>query len=194
MNHGQLNDITGYILAGGKSSRLGLDKRTLMIGQTTLLERVCELIKATLGNDPILVGDNLSEVARLDYRVINDKVPDRGPMGGLVAVLEDCATSWALVLAVDLPNLTLRELMKLATASRDGLDLLTLTKSVMPEPLVALYNTSTLPFWQKSLRTGNLSISAGISKLNWEGILLPSYSVALQNINTLHDLHAANAV
>ena len=184
----QYYDITGYVIAGGRSERLGQDKRRLKIGGITLLQRACDLLKDLLGQEPFVVGDNLDEFGIDKTRIIPDAAPDCGPLGGLVAALEECTSGWCLVLAVDLPLMQLDDLHRLIDTRAEKYDLLTLCRSDLPEPLAAIYHKRTLPFWRERLRGGEFSLIDGIRQLKWKAVTLPQDSKSLVNVNDPDDL------
>jgi len=188
VNNKDHNEVTGYILAGGKSKRMGIDKRWIRIDQKTLIERTFNLLNSTLGRPPFVVCNDTENIFPSSWQIIGDKTPGKGPLGGLVALLEQCKSEWALVLPVDLPRLTSREINLLMNSPRDGYEVITLSDSGNPEPLVALYNKSTLEFWAQRLNDGNLSLHRGIKKLKWKPVLIPIGSQALTNLNTQEDL------
>ena len=87
--------VNGFILAGGKSSRMGRDKalldwhgRALVSHMTHILETVTDEVQV-VGRDPL-----------------PDRVPGRGPLSGIATALEVSSTDANLILAVDLPFLT----------------------------------------------------------------------------------------
>lgn len=177
--------ITGYLLAGGRSRRLGCDKRLIRLGGVTLLERVASLLKATLGSPPILVGDNLAGVAPEGCVVLPDARPDSGPLGGLVAALDHCPTPWALVVAADMPHLSVDDLRRLIQAPREGLDGVSLKCGARVEPLAAIYASEVRSFWRRRLEAGDLSLKEGINLLRWGEVRLPRGSRALVNVNRM---------
>lgn len=181
-------DITGCILAGGESRRLGRDKRILSIGGQTLLARTQGLLRNLLGEEPFVVGDNLVDLGIDPDRIILDARPDCGPLGGLVASLEKSPTEWILALAVDMPFLENADLQKMLQIARQDCDVLTLSTDGRPEPLVALYKKTTLPFWVERLNKGSLSLSEGIQQLKWQSVLVERNSKALLNINDSRDV------
>jgi molybdopterin-guanine dinucleotide biosynthesis protein A len=181
-------DITGYILAGGESRRLGHDKRILSVGGQTLLARTQGLLRNLLDEEPFVVGDNLAGLGIDPAHIIQDARPDCGPLGGLVASLKKSPTEWILALAVDMPFLKNDDLQRMLQAARHDYDVLTLSMDGRPEPLAALYRKTTLPFWLERLNQGSLSLSEGIQRLKWQCILVERDSKALLNINALEDV------
>lgn len=181
-------DICGYVLAGGSSRRLGMDKRRVTVNGVTLLDRTRRLLKKFTGRDPFVLGDNLSGFGLDHQLIVRDAKPGCGPMGGLVAALRHCSTSWCLLLAVDLPRLTTDDLSLLASRRADDLDVVTLSKTGHPEPLIALYNTRRTEFWQRCLDGGMLSVIDIIRTLRWKPIVLGGNTAALDGVNTPDDL------
>jgi molybdopterin-guanine dinucleotide biosynthesis protein A len=100
MSNATENSITGFVLAGGESTRMGPDKAFLQLGRETLLARAVRLT-GTVCAEVRIVGS----AARFAGHgaVVEDIFPKRGPLGGIHAALNTSATDLNLVLAVDLP-------------------------------------------------------------------------------------------
>jgi molybdopterin-guanine dinucleotide biosynthesis protein A len=104
--------IRPYILAGGKSSRMGTDKAMLELERKTLLARAVEMLRSvpTLGGQQIQVTI-LGEREALEGadRAIVDRYPSCGPLGGIEAALNDLRqgdkAEWAFFIPVDMPLL-----------------------------------------------------------------------------------------
>ena len=99
-------DFTGYILAGGKSSRMGRDKAFLKIGDKTFLENAVEILKPNCEQVKIVLNKSQNHfIEKLpdDISHIFDIYENRGAVGGIHAALQDCQTEFAVILAVDLP-------------------------------------------------------------------------------------------
>ena len=99
-----MTDTAGYILVGGKSSRLGRDKALVEVGGTPLALRVTNALRSVV-DDVTLVGSP-EKYSHLGLRVIPDHVTGFGPLAGILAALEDTSRPWNLVAACDMPNLT----------------------------------------------------------------------------------------
>ena len=79
------HDVTGFILAGGRSSRMGRDKSLLPLGSGTLIDVVSARLQSVLGR-VVVIGhpDNAPQLAqRLAQRVLTDVVPHEGPLMGI---------------------------------------------------------------------------------------------------------------
>src|SRR5690348_14599122 len=87
--------MSGFVLAGGRSRRMGRDKALLEWRGGTLLQHMTGLL-ATVCNPVLVVGRD----------ELPDLVPGLGPVGGIVTALKHTVTRFNLVVAVDLPFLT----------------------------------------------------------------------------------------
>ena len=91
-------DVTAFILAGGKSSRMGTDKAFLDFDGRTLLERTLELARSITGDVRIVGGrEKFARFASL----VEDIFPGQGPLGGIHAGLRASTSDLNLMLAVD---------------------------------------------------------------------------------------------
>src|SRR6516165_5082771 len=108
----------GFVLVGGRSSRMGRDKALLPAGSRTLAEQIAHSVRQAAGN-VTLIGDP-EKYASLGLPVISDAVKRRGPMGGIYTALLHSKEDWNLVVACDMPGLTpdfLRALIQAAGRS-----------------------------------------------------------------------------
>src|SRR5260370_14898579 len=90
--------VTAFVLAGGKSTRMGADKAFLRVHDTTLLERAVGI--ATLAADAVYI---CGPREKFGTEAIEDIFPAFGPLGGIHAALKSSQSELNLVLAVDLP-------------------------------------------------------------------------------------------
>ncbi len=119
--------ISGYVLAGGESSRMQpangarVDKALIGFNGETLLERALRKVQVVCGNAAILGGPKeRCELLRGYGRTVADRITRSGPMGGVLASLEDASEEWVLVVPVDLPLLPVSALEELIEAATDN--------------------------------------------------------------------------
>lgn len=103
-----MRPLSGIVLAGGRSSRMGRDKAALMLDGATLLDRATALLRAAGAGQVHVSGARPGGIA--------DAVDGRGPLGGLATVLRACPDGDVLVLPVDMPGLTAADLASLRDA------------------------------------------------------------------------------
>lgn len=107
-------NVSGYVLAGGQSSRMGCDKSLLRLGKHTLLEIALHKLKQVCSDVSILCGSAQHGEALAAYgRVVTDRIPQQGPLSGLDAALHDARENTILLLAVDTPLLPVELLQQL---------------------------------------------------------------------------------
>ena len=100
----QKSALTGLVLAGGESRRMGRPKAGLEIGGRPLVGRVLESLRPFC-SDLIIVARRPSGFLDWGVRVVRDLVVGQGPLGGLVTGLFYARTPWSLVAACDIPFL-----------------------------------------------------------------------------------------
>lgn len=156
-------DTIVFVLAGGKSSRMGRHKAFLEIEGRTLLSRTIELARA-LSDQVRIVGD--SEKFSTFGPVVEDIYPDRGPLGGIHAALSSSAAELNLMLAVDLPLLRAGLLQFLITQSRQAGAVVTVPRVGGGfQPLCALYRKAFLKPAEAALIEGKNKIDALFSQV-----------------------------
>ena len=106
-----MNLFQGFVLVGGKSSRMGADKFALKINGETFLERAVNTLKPICGNVKIVL--NQTQNIETNCEIVRDIFTERGAPGGIHAALKNCDTKFAVILAVDLPFVTTEAIKKL---------------------------------------------------------------------------------
>jgi molybdopterin-guanine dinucleotide biosynthesis protein A len=155
--------VTGFVLAGGKSSRMGADKALLELGGQTLLVRALDLA-AQVTPEVRLVG-NRKRFADFGSP-IEDVYPERGPLGGIHAALLSTATELNLMLAVDLPFIGPDFLRYLVLQAGGANAVVTLPRSGgFVQPLCAVYRKEFAEAAEDSLRAGKNKIGPLLDKV-----------------------------
>ena len=153
MKHG----FTGFVLAGGKSSRMGADKFALKIDGETFLERAANVLKPACETVKIVL--NQTQEIDFDFPIVRDVYPGRGALGGIHAALVNCETTFAVVLAVDLPFVTvnaIKNLINIVLASNEFSAFVPRQTDGRLQPLCAVYRAKDcLPALEKILGENN---------------------------------------
>ena len=140
------SDFTGYVLAGGKSSRMGRDKAFLKFGEKTFLENAVEILKPNCKNVKIVLNKSqIDFISKLPDQIphIFDVYQNRGALGGIHAAFKDCETEFAAILAVDLPFVTSEAIAKLcetAVYSKEFAAIVPRQYDEKLQPLCAVYH------------------------------------------------------
>lgn len=96
------NDITGIILAGGKSSRMGVNKALLHFKGKTIIERIASLAKSVFSN-VILITNHPEEYSFLELEMFKDIYQGKGPLAGIHSGLSNTKTEKNFILSCDIP-------------------------------------------------------------------------------------------
>jgi molybdopterin-guanine dinucleotide biosynthesis protein A len=116
MNDDSLPRVSGIILAGGASQRMGRDKALIDFGGAPLIARVIERVQP-LCAEVMIVANERDAYAPFGVPVIGDVYPGKGSLGGIFSGLQAARESHALAVACDMPFLNaalLRYLIALA--------------------------------------------------------------------------------
>lgn len=130
----QLRHVSGIILAGGRSSRMGRDKSRLILGGETMLERQIRKLQVLGITDILISGAEVPD----GIRAVPDIYPERGPLGGLHACLQAAQNSACLVLSVDVPLVPVSMLSRLCQMHTSGITVL--SHNGCDEPLIGVYD------------------------------------------------------
>jgi len=146
-------DVTAFILAGGKSTRMGTDKAFLEYQGRTLLARALDLGRS-ITSEVRIVGSPKKFAAF--GGVVEDVFGDCGPLGGIHAALVASGTELNVMLAVDTPCISPAFLQYLIRQARSAPD----AAAIVPragggwQPLCAVYRPEFANAAEKALRAG----------------------------------------
>ncbi len=147
----ELYPVTGYVLAGGKSSRMGRDKALLELAGKPLVAHAVEKLRSVCASTFILSGQGkLAVYAPL----VPDRHPGCGPLGGIEAALLHTQTDWNLFLAVDMPFVPVVFLTKWVQGvmSRSGGRLSLFTVDSIPQPTLCMVHREAAPFIEAAIK------------------------------------------
>jgi molybdopterin-guanine dinucleotide biosynthesis protein A len=129
--------VSGIILAGGSSLRLGTEKALIDAGGETLVERVLRHVSLVVERI-VLVANDPERYAFLDVPMVSDVYPGVGTLGGLHAGLAAIETAYGLVVGCDMPFLN-PALLRFMISLRAGCDVVMPRIGRYREPLHAVY-------------------------------------------------------
>jgi molybdopterin-guanine dinucleotide biosynthesis protein A len=109
--------VTGIVLCGGRSTRMGQDKGAMPFGGDTMLERVTTILRGLCG-DVIVVGRQDQQLP-IETTNVHDQVEDLGPLAGLAAGLSASTTDLNIVIACDMPLVNPVVLQRMVTMIGD---------------------------------------------------------------------------
>jgi molybdopterin-guanine dinucleotide biosynthesis protein A len=182
--------LTGIILSGGKSSRMGKEKGKCLLKGKPLIEYSFELLKNIC--DTVIISANSNDYDYLGCRVVKDDVEGMGPAGGIYSALKASETTDNIVISADMPILS-AGLLGYVLSFKKNLEAVIPIFNGYPEPLCAYYRKSCISVFGKSLKTGKYKMLEIIKELNCEFVEIePSLSIyghhLFTNVNTPEDL------
>jgi molybdopterin-guanine dinucleotide biosynthesis protein A len=194
-----VQDITAFIIAGGKSTRMGkgTDKAFLMLDGKALVEHMISKAKS-VADDVLIVGPK--EKFSAYGRVVEDIYKDCGPLGGIHAALNRSRTELNVVVPVDTPFLDTAFLSYIVDEARKNTTLVTVPKlNDGLQPLCAVYRRGFAIIAEESLAKGKYKIDTlftpeivCVLDLNGDAMKRRGFDAAMfDNINTAKDYEGA---
>ena len=181
----------GFILAGGKSSRMGADKAFVDFGGQTLLERALTVMGEAC-DQVTIVGDP----AKFEKygSVVADIFPECGPLGGIHTALTHSSAKLNLMLAVDMPFVSGELLTFVSRAAESNNAVITVPHIGKGfQPLCAVYRREFFRVAEEALRAGKYKIDEVFSKvpirvINENELVAAGFSErSFFNVNTPQD-------
>jgi molybdopterin-guanine dinucleotide biosynthesis protein A len=193
---GSLQDLAAFILAGGKSTRMGRDKAFVEFEGQMLLARALELARSVT-SDVWIVGDAAKFAAF--GPVVEDLFRDCGPLGGIHAALRASAAELNLMLAVDVPFVSAELLDFLTARARESAALVTAVRTDGRwQPLCGIYRRKFANVAEEALSAGRYKITALFEAERMQSISEKELAAAgfssemFRNLNTPEDLAEAH--
>ena len=189
------SDVAAFILAGGRSTRMGTDKAFVTFEGRTLLARALNVTRAVT-SDVRIVGDPLkfSPFAT----VVEDIVPGCGPLAGIHAALRASPAEFNLILAVDMPFVSPALLQFLISRAEHSATTVTVPRSAQGwQPLCAVYRPRFADAAEEALHAGRYKIDALFAPLDTQAIEEQELeragfsATAFRNLNTPEELAQA---
>lgn len=179
--------ITGLILAGGKSSRMGTDKGFVMYNNKPFTQHIIDALQP-LANEVIIVSDT-TDYDIFNVKRVEDTIKNAGPLAGLYSGLYHSKTEINIVLSCDVPLVNQQLLKQLLNANNENVDVIQCKVGDKTMPLIALYKKRIMNDCMKTLESGEGRLRVFVDKLQSKTIVLDHclerYSV---NINTPNEL------
>ena len=179
--------ITGIILAGGKSSRMGKDKGFLKLNGTSFVEYSIKAMKPLVSQMMIVSNNPDYDVFKL--KRVDDIIKDSGPLAGIYSGLKHSKTNYNLVLSCDIPLIKKEILKKLVEVEDENFDIVQIESNGKSMPLIALYKKHCETIFYKLLQNNERRLQTAVSECNVKNIILNSENALFTtNINTPKEL------
>jgi len=134
--------VTGIVMAGGKSRRMGADKGLVLFNGEPLILYAIRLLQPFCTK--VLISTNNADYSKFGCTLVNDLVPGLGPISGISSALKQSVTEINLVISCDMPLMSPVVINKILEYSGQFKYVVPVDESGRPEPLCALYTRSSL--------------------------------------------------
>jgi molybdenum cofactor guanylyltransferase len=191
--------ISGFVQAGGKSSRMGLNKALLQLGGRSLIEHVLAALSPLVSQIGI-VTSSPSEYSHLGVDCYSDRWPGQGPLGGIGTALSQARNDYSLILACDMPFVTGQLLESLVESGRGYEVCVPQGADGELQPLCALYHRSCLSRIESLISQGRYSPRSLFEEAHTRLVPFESFAKLegsdrfFENLNTPEDFVRARKI
>jgi molybdopterin-guanine dinucleotide biosynthesis protein A len=151
-------DMTGIILAGGKNSRMGINKAFLEIDGIRLIDKAINIYREIFSEIIIVTNDPLSYIEFTDAEIVTDIYKGKGPLGGIYTGLFYSKNDYTFISACDMPYLN-KDFISYLTTHTGKYDIIVPELSDGFQPLYAIYSQNCLSHIKKLLIADKLKIT-----------------------------------
>ncbi len=186
--------MKALILAGGKNKRMGRNKALIKLNGETIIENQIRLLRGIF-EETLIITNSPWEYQHLKVRMIEDVIPQKGPLGGIYSGLFYSESFYNFFLACDIPfpNVNLIAYMKNCVGNEDVI----IPRGTGFEPLFAFYSKDCLLPMKKQIDSESLRITDFLSRVKVRVLETQELNkfdpagVSFFNINTREDLKKA---
>ncbi len=155
--------ISCYILAGGKSSRMGRDKGLILLNNKAIVQSLIEKLETSF--DDIIVVSNNKDYEQFGKAVIADSVLNIGPAGGIYTALQHAKRDKIFIISCDMPFVTVDAIAFLIGQSENNEIVLPYYQK-HPEPLCSVLSKSCLGLWKSNIDKGVFKLQDIMANFN----------------------------
>jgi molybdopterin-guanine dinucleotide biosynthesis protein A len=184
--------INAYILAGGKSSRMGTDKGLLLFEGKAMIQYVIEQLQPIFSK--LVIVSNNPEYEKFGLEVIPDLIKDIGPAGGIYTALNHSDTQLNFIVSCDMPFIT-KEAIKFIIKNTNESQIVLLENQGKLEPLFGIYAKDCEAVWLKLIQQNIIKLQKMVSYFKLKTIPVENNEIFMEsffkNINTKEDFNNA---
>ena len=186
--------VSGFVLTGGKSSRMGEDKGLMIFDRKPLVQHALETLDQVAGQ--VMISANDSVYAQFSHPVVPDAIHDIGPMGGLYSCLLRSETEFNIFLSCDTPFVPSELLALLLQEIGHHACAVPVHDNGKMEPLCAVYRKKCWETFAELINEGRYKVHEALDRLGYAEVKIdkntPFYdNLLFFNINTPADYNHA---
>ena len=180
-------DITGIVLAGGKSSRMGTDKGFLDLNGKPFISYSISALEP-LVSETLIVANN-PEYDVFNLKRVEDKIKDAGPLAGIYTGLTRSKTDYNIVLSCDIPLIRTKILEELIKVENSDTDVVQIVSNGKKMPLIAMYHKRCKNLFFQLLQNNERRLHMALAHCKVKNVILnPEQDIFTTNINSPHEL------
>ncbi|GAB1430281.1 molybdenum cofactor guanylyltransferase [Ignavibacteria bacterium] len=184
-----IKNIETFVLAGGKSSRMGQDKGLMLFRDKPMISHILE--KINLLHLPLKIIANNNDYKQFGYETVKDIIKDKGPMGGLFTAFHNTKADFVFLFACDMPFISVEAVQKIIAETDDD-DVTVASVQNKINPLFAIYKTTLCDNISKRMASNKLKMLEFIESVKYKKVemydLTARNAALLMNINSIDDL------
>jgi molybdenum cofactor guanylyltransferase len=196
-NLSKIHHITGVILAGGQSRRMGQDKRFLEWEGITFLDKVCLKMDELFDEVLLVTAREDCTCSHLPVRLVTDIIPHKGSLGGLYTGIKEASHPFVFVVACDMPFLNSTCIARICALPDRDVVMVQLSTGL--QPLHGRYSKRCDSIIEQMMDEGDLRIQNLIHHSSLSAQLVEEsmfrevdpYGYSFMNINTPADFEFA---
>jgi len=180
-------NVTGIILSGGKSKRMGENKAFLKLGNESLIEKIANLMKS-LFTEVILITNSIEEYSFLDIPSFADIYKDKGPLAGIHSGLKHSKTEVNIVISCDMPFIS-KEAIEYLVKFKSGKEVLIYSEDKLLQQMLTRYSKSVIPKAEKLLNGHPLEIMKNRNQYSLYNLLdnVSVETIVVEKLNFYHE-------
>jgi molybdenum cofactor guanylyltransferase len=184
--------ITGILLAGGKSSRIGAEKGLLKWKGRYLAEFSLDILSQVFKK--VIISSSNPEYLKFGCDIYEDEYKNIGPISGIYTGLKRSSTTYTFFLACDMPFIQAKLIQFICSFYQDSSAVIPVSNTGI-EPLCALYSKDCIPVIEEMIQKKEYKLNLIASKINSIKLLKVSDMAefyqpnSFVNINTIEDLN-----
>ena len=179
------NPITGFVLAGGKSRRMGIDKSLMSLNGKTLIEYSIDALKPLCNN--VVISSNNSIYDFTGCEVWPDELPDQAPIVGIYSCLKRSKTDINIILSCDMPLISTTIIEYLLENSVNHSITVPVHENGFIEPMCGIYKQSAIAILKEYIEIGNFRLNDCILVSSHR--LIPTYRLSFFSPNTFININ-----
>lgn len=183
--------VSGAVLAGGRSRRMGFNKAFIESGGRSILARVLDVVSSVIPS-PVIIANEIDLYSGLGAPVIPDDIPGAGSIGGIYTALNHSDADYVFVAACDMPWLDAGCVSRVVEAV-DGSECVVPFISGRLHPMHAAWSKGCVEKLEAAIRAGNLRIGDLLARLALRRLDASTFiglpiERSVENVNTREDL------